>query len=125
MFILGNETLSGTAVYKLLGSPTLVSGYLSGGRYKSLTLEQAKRIVQKNLDDLYLGVQLHLGCEGIELTFRNKECYDWWNTVVDNVRVIQEMESNRYNAWEPYTEVPTGYYSIYVDIPPKYIFEEL
>jgi len=125
MIILGDEILQDTALIKLLSSPTLLSGYLSGGKYSELSLSIAKIIVQRKMDDLYLAAQNYLGSEGIELTFKDKECYDWWHTAVDNVKVVQEMKSNRYNAWEPYTEIPTGFYFIEFPRPPKYIFEEI
>lgn len=110
MFILGNETLCGTAVYKLLGNPSLVAGYLAGGKYVELSLEGAKRIVQKRMDDLYLGVQIHLGCVDVELMFRNETCYTWWNTLVDNIQVVETKE---------------GYGIKIPSLPPKYIFEEI
>lgn len=110
MFILGDAVMTSSSVYKLLGAPELVAGYLGGGFYKHLTLERGKQIVQKRLDDLYSGVQNLMGNEGIELSFRDEACYTWWNTLVDNIQVVETKE---------------GYGIRIPSLPPKYIFEEI
>lgn len=110
MFVLGNETLQDTAAYKLLGNPELVVGYLAGGVYKNLSLVQAKRLVQRKMDDLYIGIQTLKGCEEVELTFIDKESYNWWNNLVDSITVVS---------------VQDGYGIRVPSLPPKFIFEEI
>lgn len=110
MFVLGNETLQDTAAYKLLGNPKLVVGYLAGGIYKNLSLVQAKRLVQKRMNDLYIGIQTLKGCEEVELTFRDEESYAWWNNLIDSITVVN---------------VKNGYSIRVPSLPPKFIFEEI
>lgn len=110
MFILGNETLQDTAAHKLLGNPGLFAGYLAGGIYENLSLEQAKRLVQKRMNDLYIGIQTLKGCEEVELTFIDEESYNWWNNLVDSITVVS---------------VQDGYGIKIPSLPPKFIFEEI
>lgn len=110
MFILGNETLQDTAAHKLLSNPELFTGYLAGGIYENLSLEQAKRLVQRKMDDLYIGIQTLKGCEEVELTFRDEESYAWWNNLIDSITVVN---------------VKNGYGIRIPSLPPKFIFEEI
>jgi len=110
MFVLGNETLQDTSAFKLLGNPKLVAGYLAGGTYKNLSLAQAKCLVQKRMNDLYLGIQTIKGCEEVELTFRDEESYNWWNNLVNSITVVS---------------VKNGYSIRIPSLPPKFIFEEI
>lgn len=110
MFVLGNETLQDTSAFKLLGKPELVAGYLAGGIYENLSLEQAKRLVQRKMDDLYIGIQTLKGCEEVELTFRDEESYNWWNNLVNSITVVS---------------VKNGYGIKIPSLPPKFIFEEI
>ena len=122
MYILEDEILQDTALIKLLSAPSIIEGYFKGGRFKQITHQQAVNFVEKKQKELYKSVQLFLfDSEEIELTFKNEECYNWWNTLLDNVGVVSELEYK----WSSREKEPTGYYLITIPKPPKYIFEEI
>lgn len=116
---MNNIELTSSGYIKFLSSPDMVYGYFTG-RYKSLTDEQAKKIVQKKMNDLYNAV-----CEDwyggeIEVTFFDRECYEWWNNLIENTKAVPEYD--RKNSYE-HEKIPTGNWLIEIPRPPKYIFE--
>lgn len=114
--------LTSSGYVKLLANPDMVYGYFTG-RYKSLTHEQAKTIVQKKMDDLYNAVCKDWYNGDIELTFYDKECYDWWENLVENTKAVPEYKTEGWRNSYDYKEVPTGNWLIEIPYPPKYIFE--
>lgn len=121
---MNNIELTSSGYIKLLATPDMVYGYFTG-RYKSLTDEQAKKIVQKKMDDLYNAVCEDWYDGDIEVTFYDKECHDWWENLIENTKAVLEYNTEGWrNGVYSHDKVPTGNWLIEIPYPPKYIFEK-
>lgn len=114
--------LTSSGYIKFLSDPELVYGYFTG-KYKSLTTKQAKNIVQKKMNALYDAVCDDWYGGEIELTFYDKQSYEWWNTLLENTKSVPEYKIEGYKGSYNYKEIPTGNWLIDIPKPPKYIFE--
>lgn len=101
------DGLDSRAIDKFLMNPQLVAGYFSTRFIKEISLELAKKVIRLKMDDLMKYIQCNFVGEETEVTFVNKESFEWWNNLLDNITVRKSSE-----AW--YVIVP---------IPPKLIFE--
>ena len=109
------------AIKKFLGSSDMVNGYFSIRLKRKLTDEELLEYINAKMDLLYEFIQQHVTGEGIEVTFFNEECYNWWYDLPNTVQCIAETESSGWGYNRQVKE--TGSWLVTIPKPPKYIFE--
>lgn len=111
------DTIDPRNFYKFLMIPEIVHGYF-GRSFKAQPSEsQARDIIQKKQDALISYIQKHFVGDDVEVTFYDKESYDWWSSLLDNIIISQGL------VWDMNSRTQIPIWTVTIPKPPKIIFE--